>query len=106
MAQFDLHRNLHETTAERYPLLADIQDNLLSSLATRVVIPLVRQEGQRYEIMWNLVPELTVDGERYVMLVPQFTHVRAEQLGPVARTLDGSEQYCVLSSGEMLFRGL
>ena len=50
MAQFDIHRNLDETTAERYPLLADIQDNLLSMLATRVVIPLVRQEGQRYEV--------------------------------------------------------
>lgn len=106
MSQFDIHRNLDETTAERFPLLADIQDDLLASLATRVVIPLVRQDGQSYEVLWNLVPELTVDGQRHVLLVPQLTHVRAEQLGPVVRALDGSERHLVLSSVEMIFRGL
>ena len=106
MAQFDIHRNLDETTAARYPLLADIQDDLLAGLATRVVIPLVRKEGQTYDVLWNLVPEVTVYGARHVLLVPQLTHVRAEQLGPVVRAFDGSERHLVLSAVEMIFRGL
>ena len=106
MAQFDIHSNLDETTAGHFPLLADIQDDLLSCLATRVVIPLVRHEGQRYDVPWHLVPELTVAGQRYVLLVPQLTHVRAGQLGPAARALDGSERHLVLASVEMIFRGL
>ena len=32
MAQFDIHSNLDETTAGQFPLLADIQDDLLSCL--------------------------------------------------------------------------
>jgi toxin CcdB len=106
MAQFHIHRNLDPMTAGRYPLLTDIQDNLLSGLSTRLVIPLVCQEGHCFDVLWNLVPELTVEEQRYVLLVPQLTHVRAEQLGPAVRSLGDSERHLALSAVEMLFRGL
>ncbi|HEY1813907.1 MAG TPA: CcdB family protein [Kofleriaceae bacterium] len=38
MAQFDVHRNARSAA---YPLLLDIQSELLARLATRAVVPLV-----------------------------------------------------------------
>ena len=105
MAQFSVHRNADATTAEKYPLFIDIQDDLLSSLATRIVIPLTRPGSQSYDILWTLVPELTIDGERYVLLAPQLTHLKAIELGPAVAKL-GHERHTVLAAVEMLFRGL
>lgn len=43
MAQFDVHANPNPSTQEEIPYLLDIQSDLLESLATRVVVPLVRR---------------------------------------------------------------
>jgi len=40
VAQFDVYRNINETTNELFPYLLDVQNNLFSSLQTRVVVPL------------------------------------------------------------------
>lgn len=42
MAQFDVYENNNADTNEIYPYLLDVQSDALSSLPTRVVIPLVR----------------------------------------------------------------
>ena len=40
MPQFTAHRNRNAATRARYPLLLDVQTDLLEDLGTRVVIPL------------------------------------------------------------------
>ena len=40
MPQFAVHRNRNAATKARFPLLLDVQTNLLEDLGTRVVIPL------------------------------------------------------------------
>jgi hypothetical protein len=44
MGQFSVHSNPDPATRDRFPLFVDIQDELLSFLATRVVIPLTPRE--------------------------------------------------------------
>ena len=41
MAQFDVYKNENERTNKGVPYLVDIQNDILSSLDTRIVIPLV-----------------------------------------------------------------
>lgn len=41
MAQFDVYRNENTKTNKRVPYLLDIQNDILKSINTRVVIPLV-----------------------------------------------------------------
>ena len=41
MAQFDVYKNENKRTNKEVPYLLDIQNDILSSLDTRVVIPLV-----------------------------------------------------------------
>jgi len=40
MAQFDVYRNSNEATTDIFPYLLDVQNELLSSLNSRVVVPL------------------------------------------------------------------
>lgn len=42
MAQFDVYRNENKNTNQKVPYLLNIQNDILSSLNTRVVIPLVK----------------------------------------------------------------
>ena len=41
MPQFAVHRNRNAATRARYPLLVDVQSDLLAGMGTRVVVPLV-----------------------------------------------------------------
>lgn len=40
MTQFDVHRNRNPASRGRFPLLLDVQADLLESLGTRVVVSL------------------------------------------------------------------
>jgi len=105
VGQFSVHRNPDPATQERFPLFVDVQDDLLSYLATRVVIPLTPQDRRGYDAILALAPPLTIDGRNYVLLAPQLTHLRASQLGPAVARLT-AERRDVLAAVEMLFRGL
>ena len=44
MAQFDVYRNTNSATRKSIPYVLDVQTDLLDTLATRVVVPLVLKE--------------------------------------------------------------
>ena len=83
MAQFDVYRNTDASTNEVYPLFVDVQNELLSSLKTRVVIPLVLFAHQDSRIPINLCPRVEIDGQVYIVLTQLISTV----------TLDSLEQY-------------
>ena len=45
MAQFDVYKNENELTNQKVPYLLDIQNDILDSINTRVVIPLVKDKN-------------------------------------------------------------
>ena len=105
MGQFSVHSNPDPATQELFPLFVDIQNDLLSHMATRVVIPLSPRERHDFDVIPTLIPPITVEGRRYVLLAPQLMHLKASQLGPVVAELN-IERHDVLASVEMIFRGL
>lgn len=105
MGQFSVHSNPDPATQERFPLFVDVQDDMLSYLATRVVIPLTPKDRHDYDAILALAPPLTIEGKHYVLLAPQLTHLKANQLGPAVAQLT-AERGDVLAAVEMLFRGL
>ena len=105
MGQFSVHSNSDPATQEHFPLFVDIQDDLLSFMATRVVIPLTPCERHDYDIIPMLAPTITVEAKRYLLLAPQLMHLKASQLGPIVTQLE-AERHDVLRSVEMIFRGL
>lgn len=74
MSQFTLYENTNEESREAYPYFVDIQNALLDSLNTRLVIPLTRST-YLVEQITHLCPTTTVDQEKLVLLTHQMTDV-------------------------------
>lgn len=82
MAQFTVYRNRNPGTKAEYPLLLDVQTDLLDELTTRVVVPLTRAAGLMRRPIRNLMPVVTVDGEEYVALTQDLAGTDKSSLGP------------------------
>ncbi len=67
--QFDVYPNPSPRMRDIYPFVADVQSDLLSGLATRMVVPLAVTKLASSQLPKRLCPELVVDGQR-LMLVP------------------------------------
>ncbi len=77
MAQFDVYRNANAKSAETFPYLLDIQADLLASLSTRVVVPLVPVEKP----IAHLNPVFEVNSESVAMLTQELSGVEQSVLG-------------------------
>ncbi len=81
MAQFSVYKNKNPKTRTAYPYLVDVQSNLLRDLGTRVVVPLVKLTALGKKPIKNLTPVLEVDGQKFIMLVPQLAGISLDDLG-------------------------
>ncbi len=102
MAQFDLHRN---PKGGAYPLLVDVQADLLANLATRVVVPLtsVKRHGARPITRLNPVVRIgTVD---YVVVFQELAAVPTSALGDVVGSL-ASRRADLVAAIDLLFTGI
>jgi len=71
VAQFDVYKNENERTNKDVPYLLDIQNDLLSSLDTRVVIPLVFSLAK----VDRLTKELKIDDEILYLYTDQMATI-------------------------------
>ena len=83
MAQYSVYKNKNPQSKSAYPLLVDIQSDLLSELQTRVVVPLTKSAALRKKPIRDLTPVVIVDGSQYLLLVPQLAGISVSELGPV-----------------------
>lgn len=67
--QFDVYDNPSARMRDQYPFVVDVQSNLLSSLATRMVMPLAVTSLAASELPRSLCPVVTVR-QKSLMLVP------------------------------------
>ena len=80
MAQFTLYRNKNPRSKADVPYLLDVQNDLLSELGTRVVIPLYHKKAVRKPIT-RLMPELEIEGKVYILMTPQMAGIPLDVLG-------------------------
>ncbi|MCW5572987.1 MAG: CcdB family protein [Steroidobacteraceae bacterium] len=105
MAQFDLHRNRNGASKARYPLLLDIQSDLLDPLATRVVIPLTPATGARTRRIDTLTPALRFGGKDYLLMTPLLAGIAARDLGPAVGNL-GVDRDAIMAALDLLITGI
>lgn len=86
MAQFAVYRNKNARTKAIFPLLVDVQSDLLGDLQTRVVIPLTKVAALSKNPLGQLTPVLKFADEAYVLLTPQLAGIARSELG----AMDGS----------------
>lgn len=104
MPQFDVYRNANPETRSVYPLLLDVQNDLVSVIATRVVVPLCTAAALRDKSVHTLMPVLEVGGKNYVMLTPQLAGIAANSLGARVTSL-AAERQKVIAALDLLFTG-
>jgi toxin CcdB len=81
MPQFSVYKNKNPTSRSAYPYLVDIQSDLLRDLNTRVVVPLVKMTALGKKPIQHLTPIVEVDGQKYLMLMPQLAGISVKDLG-------------------------
>ncbi len=105
MTQFCVHRNTDAKGRAEFPLLLDVQSELLAGLTTRVVVPLSAAAGARSRTFTTLTPVLEIEGKRYVMMTPQIAGVPARQLGAQVAKL-ASRRGDVIAALDLLITGI
>lgn len=76
MAQFDVYKNENELTNEKVPYLLDIQNDILDSINTRVVIPLVKDKND----FKGLTKEFVIENQKVYLTTSQMGAVHKNEL--------------------------
>jgi len=77
MAQFDVYENTNIETKELIPYILDIQNDILSSLSTRTVIPLALDKKE----IQNLNPQFMIENQKVTMLTTHLASIHLHQFG-------------------------
>jgi toxin CcdB len=80
MARFDIYDNPGRNKAS-IPYLVDVQSNVISGLATRIVIPLRQLAGfSKVTLPPDLFPLITIDGTELFLDTPQLGAIPSSEL--------------------------
>ncbi|MGV6816678.1 MAG: CcdB family protein [Thiotrichales bacterium] len=80
MNQFDVYINPSSTTRDTFPFIVDIQNPIISEIATRIVIPLGRVNYFKNEQMKGLTPIIEYENEKLLLLTVQIASIPAKKL--------------------------
>ena len=83
MAQYTIYQNKNSHSKKEFPLLLDIQTNLLDSLQTTVVVPLKKFETNKDSAFTQLTPIFNIENVDYLMFTPQLAGIPRKELGKV-----------------------
>jgi toxin CcdB len=105
MPQFAVYKNRNEATRGRFPLLLDVQSDLLEPLNTRVVVPLSPAATARSRTMEALTPKLPVAGKEYVMVTPQLAAISVREIGTMVANVS-SDRAKIIGALDLLITGI
>jgi toxin CcdB len=90
MAQFSVHENSNPRTKGEVPFLLDVQSDVISVLATRVVVPLYRKESLHSKTMTRLTPVVKVKNRSLIAMVPELAGIHQRELGAIVGDLSAA----------------
>jgi toxin CcdB len=105
MAQFDVFENPNSDSSERIPYLLDVQSNLLSQLASRVVVPLSDSPDLKGRAAQRLHPLFSIRGRSVMMLTHQLAAVPASRIGNKVTNLSGTRDE-IIAALDFLITGI
>ncbi len=105
MAQFAIYKNKNSQSNEEFPLLLDVQTNMLDSLQTTVVIPLKKLENNKNKVLTQLTPIFNIEGIDYLMLTPQLAGIQRKELGTAITDLEYARTE-ILNALDFLLTGI
>jgi len=75
MSQFDLYANTDKSTSKTYPFFIDVQNGLLDTLNSRLVIPLTPVAKTDKPYPENLCPIIQINGKDFALLTHQMASI-------------------------------
>lgn len=105
MRQFCVYANRDARSKALYPLLLDVQSDLLQRLDTRVVVPLLPLAQGKAQRIDRLAPVLAVDGSEYVMMTALLAAISARQLSQEVGCVR-DQRDTVIAALDMLISGI
>lgn len=103
MAQFDVYENPNSETNQEIPYLLDVQADLLDTLATRVVVPLINASAAGKPLR-HLNPEFTINETLVIMSTPELAGISVQSMGQKAGTLKDRRDE-IIAALDFLFTG-
>ena len=104
MAQFDVYENPDKKTNKTVPYLLDIQADLLNSLATRVVAPLMTEKAIGRP-MTHINPEFHVNKTTVYMSTPELAGIPVKSFGKFICSLKDKRTE-IINALDFLFTGI
>jgi len=103
MAQFDVYENPNPETNKATPYLLDVQAELLASLSTRVVVPLLSAAYAEKPIK-HLNPQFTVNETVVLMSTAELAGISIQSMGKKIATLKYKRDE-IIAAIDFLFTG-
>jgi len=104
MAQFDVYLNLNPATRKNIPYLLDVQADLLDSLNTRVVVPLVLAKEMGIAVKQLTLP-FKIKGITVVMSTGELAGLPLRTLGEKVTSLKNKRGE-IIAALDLLFTGI
>jgi toxin CcdB len=104
VGQFTVYRNTSPRSKATYPLLVNVQSDLLEELQTRVVIPLTRVAALTKKPVAQLMPAIEFNSDSYILMTPQLAGIAVSELGPVVGSL-AARHDTILAAMDFLLSG-
>lgn len=104
MPQFDVYLNPNVATRKAIPYLLDVQADLLDTLVTRVVVPLLLAEEMGQAAKY-LNPQFKIKGVKVVMSTAELAGVSIRSLGDKVTSLKTSRNE-IITALDLLFTGI
>lgn len=106
MRQFCVYKNCNAATRSAYPLLLNVQSDLISETGTRVVVPMVPiGRGGHPPVITSLAPVINIDEKAYVLLVPLLAAASVPDLGKLEADLS-HERPAIMAALDLLISGI
>jgi toxin CcdB len=102
MPQFDVFQNPRGGT---YPLLLDVQSDVLGRLDRRVVVPMATRKRFKPRPIARLNPVVTIGGVEYVLLFQDLASIPKSALGERVDSL-ASHRVELIAALDLLFTGV
>ena len=104
MSQFIVYANADPASRKLIPYLLDVQSDLIETLGSRVVVPLITTQRADAPIE-RLMPQLAVDDQLLVMDTAQIMGLPVRMLGAQVADLAPQRQ-AILAAIDMLTHGI
>ena len=104
MAQFDISKNINQSSKSEVPYLMDIQSDPVSILETRIVVPLRKADSFADSAISKIHIPIEIENEKYFAIISEMAAIPSGRIGSVIAN-GANLRTEIISAIDLLFTG-